>query len=86
MEIVLDGESEQLEVNELLDHLKGASRERTQKAKIFYKNLKLNYKLIIDHEDWKKQSGSVGKERIERIEDRVIETVVQNMDSAVSPV
>ena len=75
LEILEEDQEEQEEVNELLEFLKNKNKDRFQKAKIFYKNLKFNFNLLdIVGEDEENKKLISGK-KMRRIETRVMKQV-----------
>jgi hypothetical protein len=78
--ILNEDDDERAEIEELMDFLKNKSKERMQKAKIFYKNLKFNFELLdkyySDEESEEDQEEEVRKKKIKRVKNRVINEVI----------
>lgn len=77
--ILNEDDEDNQEIDELMDYLKGKSKERMQKAKIFYKNLKFNFNLLeiyhSDDEQSQDDTNDKNKKKIKRVKSRVITDV-----------
>jgi hypothetical protein len=79
--ILNQNEEEKNEIEELMSYLKEKSKDRIQKAKIFYKNLKFNFEVLEEYQsDDESEIENKSKKKIKRIKNRVITEALETLN------